>query len=169
MKTSKYGFDGCMLSLTVWFVNIPHCSALKRFVFHFLNSLLGMTWYWVALVISDTCSCVVDPLFFIKSRKWSTFPWSTCPSEVMLVLACLEICLKVFRQKFVCYEDSSGVPFNPVLVRQSNSLSLSPIHHHLSQYQSSTISISPILVTLGCQILACLEICLQVFRYKFVC
>ena len=42
IKTSKYGFDGCLLSLTVWFVNIPHCSALKRFVFHFL----GMTWYW---------------------------------------------------------------------------------------------------------------------------
>ena len=98
MKTSKYGFDGCMLSLTVWFVNIPHCSALKRFVFHFLNLLLGMTWYWwrwwfLIIYVPASVSGRSFILYQIKDMiyismiyisKWgnasSSMPWDLCES-----------------------------------------------------------------------------------------
>ena len=133
MKTSKYGFDGCMLSLTVWFVNIPHCSALKRFVFHFLNSLLGMTWYWwrwwflthVPASVSGRSFILyqIKEMIYISMiymSKWgnasSSMPWDLFESLQT-------------EQKFVCYEDSSGVPINPALVRQSNSLSLFYLSH----------------------------------------
>ena len=133
-----------------------------------------MTWYWWRWWFLTHVSASVSSRSFILYRikemiyismiymsKWgnanSSMPWDLFESlqtEIRLLWGFLW--------------SPNQLLFVSLTLIQSIT-SLSPIHHHLSQYQSSTISISPILVTLGCKILACLEICLQVFWYKFVC
>ena len=163
-----------LYSLTVWFVNIPHCSALKRFVFHFLNSLLGMTWYWwrwwflthVPASVSSRSFILYQMKEMIYMSKWgnasSSMPWDLFES--------LQTQIRLLWGFLWSPKQSSSCSS----VQLSYTLSLSPIHHHLSQYQSSTISISPYsgyswLSNKVTSVLACPEICLQVFWYKFAC